>query len=314
MNFSDLRDIAAQFIGYPDYNQARPDQSWIDRVAKRAVYQAFQPEDNVRARWAEETMGIAVPAELTLGITVTQGSKDFTVSGGVLPLSDYLGSFVLLDNTFYTYAARASDTGGSLVEPYNGISTTTTARFFHNSIRLDDRVVSVLAAPELLGYGNLSELAGKRSEVVFRSIVFNDYWPHDGAFYYNFLAIQRGHQSNMLVGVPNFYFIDDTSPNGEYFRRMVLHPLPQQAHSVRLRASVYPKIPMEGAIPFPGPPEFADVVLVPILEKICSSNKRFAGRNQREIAAEYATALNTLRQFSRSQKRRPTRITLRRGY
>jgi hypothetical protein len=313
MTLNELRDVAAQFLGYPDYQGARPDQLWITRAVKRAVYQTFQPEDNTRARWAEEILGVKVPGELVLDVTITQGSKTITTAGE-LPTNDYAGSFVLIGNDFYTYAGRTSETEGSIVEPFEKVSQTVSARFFHNSIALDSRVVSVLAKPELIGYGNLNELSGKRGEIAFRSIIYNDYWPHDGAFFYNSLAIQRGAQNNMLIGVPNFYFIEDTSPNGDYFRRIVLHPLPQEAHTIRVRASVFPQIPEEGKIPFPGPDEFADVILVPILEKVCSSSKRYAGRNQREIAAEYATALNTLRQFSRSQKRRPTRITLRRGY
>ena len=100
----------------------------------------------------------------------------------------------------------------------------------------------------------------------------------------------------------------------EYARRFTVHPLPNQQHSIGLRASVSPTIPTTGDVPFPGPADMAEVVLVPILEKICSSSKRYTGKNQREIAEEYGSALRTLRRFGRSQKRRPIRLRLRPGY
>lgn len=414
MTRDELRDAAAQMLGFPSYAQSRPEKLWIARAVTRAVYKAFQPEDDTRTRWAERTFGLHLPGAITFDIEVTKGSTqialpqpdamvvegagwneangvfvrsgeqngkpvygglggiewletspdffewvffegvyigfdnvdtpdqitswsnvyvppaptvrratwadidaagiDRSTLGGTLPINTFAGSYVVIGNTFYTFKERTDDSSGEFIEPYEGESGTVSATFYHNSVTLDPSVFSVMASPELLGYGQLSEITGKRQEILARGLVYNDYWPEDGAFYYNSLAIQKGATNSLLIGTPNFYFVDDTALGDSYGRRFVVHPLPQVAHSIKYRASVAPAIPATGDVPFPGPPEFADVVLIPILEKICSSSKRYDGKNQRELATEYASALSTLRRFSRNQKRRPSRLRVRPGY
>jgi len=313
MTRDELRDAAAQMLGFPSYAQSRPEQSWIARAVTRAVYKAFQPEDDTRTRWAERTFGLHLPGAITASIGVTQGGIGFTHSDDI-PASTFAGSYVVIGNTFYTFKERTDDSNGEFIEPYEGETGTVSATFYHNSITLDPSVFSVMASPELLGYGQLSEITGKRQEILARGLVYNDYWPEDGAFYYNSLAIQKGATNSLLIGTPNFYFVDDTALGDSYARRFVVHPLPQVKHSIKYRASVAPTIPATGDVPFPGPADFADVVLIPILEKICSSSKRYDGKNQRELATEYASALSTLRRFSRNQKRRPSRLRVRPGY
>ena len=79
MTLDELRDAAAQMLGFPDFASARPDQSWISRAVVRAVYKAFQPTDDTRAKWAEETFGIFLPAPQTINLDLTQGSSSFSV-------------------------------------------------------------------------------------------------------------------------------------------------------------------------------------------------------------------------------------------
>jgi len=313
MNISELRNAAARMLGFKNYAQAKPEQANINSYITRAVYKVFQPDDQTRARFAEEPFGLYLPAAVSLTLNVVEGESAFTTAGN-LPLEKYIGSYVAIGNRFYTYSKRTDANNGEFVEPYDGETGTVTAKFYHNSVVLDDRVFSVMGKPQLVGYGHLSELSGKRQEIRFRSIVYNDYWPRDGTFFYNTLATQRGANNSFLVGVPTFYFIDETAFNGNYLRRFTVHPLPEHKHSIGLRASVGPNIPDEGEVPFPGPDSMADVVLIPILEKICMSNERYAGKNKDAVMGEYASALATARRFNQSQKRRPSRFRVRPGY
>jgi len=314
MTLAELRNAAARMLGFKNYAQAKGEEANINSYIARAVYKVFQPDDQSRARFAEEPFGLFLPAAVSINLNVLEGQTAFSTDGAALPESKYIGSYITVGNRFYTYSARTDATNGSFVEPYDGESGVVTAKFYHNSIALDDRVFSIMGKPQLVGYGNLSELSGKRQEIKFRSIVYNDYWPHDGSFFYNAMAVQQGINSSFLVGVPAFYFIDETAFGGNYIRRFTVHPLPEQRHSIGCRASVAPAIPSEDEVPFPGPADMADVVLIPILEKICMSNERYAGKNQGAVMQEYASALATARRFNNSQKRRPVRFTVRRGY
>jgi hypothetical protein len=133
-------------------------------------------------------------------------------------------------------------------------------------------------------------------------------------YYYNSTRIRHGANSRFLIGTPAFYFIDDTMMAGRFGRRFMVHPLPEETFSVRARASVAPTIPDSGEVPFPGPSEMADVCLVPVLEKLVSTNKRYSGKNQREIADEYVAAIKMLKTYSQGQKRRPTRTRPKHGW
>lgn len=441
MTRDELRDVAAQILGFKDYASAGPEKNWIARAVTRAVYRCFQPAEGTRMRWAEEGFGLHFPAPVTVDLSVVNGSRSFS---RVLPLPDamvvegagttalnkvyprdgdyngnplytrevpsipspvdayirktgtswaigtpdldteyygsnaatpdlvetwtfnntgpippgeiwvqgpaptvrratwadidaagidratvpllpdnqpqlpdaalYRGSYALIGDEFYTYASKADAYEGTFVEPYTGATGTVSAQFFHNSVILDERIFSVMRSPELLGYGRLNEIAGKPQEAIFRSVVYNDYWPLDGVYFYNMSAVRHGANSRFLVGTPAFYFVDDTMVGSVFGRRFVMHPLPEEAHSVRLRGSVGPSIPSTGDVPFPGPADFAEVCLLPILEKLCSSSKRYTGKNQRELAEEYAAAMRTLAGFGKGQNRRPTRTKVKPGY
>lgn len=318
MTRDELRDVAAQLLGFPSYDSSGPEKSWISRAVTRAVYRCFQPVEGNRMRWAEEGFGLHLPAPITLTLGVTNNSRDFSYTASPPSLPDasiFRGSYVLIGQEFYTYA-ESSENGeaGKFVEPYAGATGVVSAQFFHNSVMLDDRIFSVMRSPELLGYGRLNEIAGKPQEAIFRSVVYNDYWPLHGVYFYNTSAVQYGANSRFLMGTPAFYFVDDTMVGGLFGRRFVVHPLPEEAHSVRLRGSVGPSIPPTGQVPFPGPSDFAEVCLIPVLEKICSSSKRYAGKNQRELSEEYAAAIRMLLSFSKAQNRRPTRTRLKPGY
>lgn len=437
MTRDELRDVAAQILGFKDYASAGPEKNWITRAVTRAVYRCFQPAEGTRMRWAEEGFGLHFPAPVTVDLNVVNGSSGFTrvtpqpdtmvvagagttaVNGvylrdgdlggfprytlvggtttqdsilytigiwfiatsgtsaytsaedpatpdlvvtwvtdgaGVEPLPTvrratwadidaagidrttvpllgyngqtladldlpqlpdaalYRGSYALIGDEFYTYASKADDDNGTFVEPYTGVTGTVSAQFFHNSVILDERIFSVMRSPELLGYGRLNEIAGKPQEAIFRSVVYNDYWPLDGVYFYNMSAVRHGANSRFLVGTPAFYFVDDTMVGSLFGRRFVMHPLPEEAHSVRLRGSVGPSIPSTGDVPFPGPADLAEVCLLPILEKLCSSSKRYSGKNQRELAEEYAAAMRMLAGFGKGQNRRPTRTKVKPGY
>lgn len=300
-------------LGFPDYATAKPEQSRLAKDVVRAVYEAFQPADGSRMTFAERSFGLSLPAAVTVNLSVTKGVAAFTHTGNI-PDSKYRGSYVLINDYFYTFAEKTDATNGAFVEPFEGETGTVSAKFFHNSVALDSTVYSVMGSPEMLGYGKLTALTGKKQEIRFSSLVYNDYWPLDGTFYYNTLAVQRGTNNSFLMGVPAFYFIDDTMMGSVFGRRMSFHPLPTEAHTVRLRAQVAPTIPASGELPFPGPSELAEVVLPPILEKIVSASKRYSGKNQRELAEEYMKALAHLKRFAKPQKERHSRIRKRHGY
>ncbi len=309
MTRDELRDAAAEMLGFPNYSQARPDQTWIARAVVRAVYKAFQPDDDSRAVWAEKSFGLYLPAPVSVSIVVTQGSTDFTHSDDI-PEEQYRGSYVIIGDRYYTYAERTDATNGKLSEPYEGTTGTVNATFYHNSVVLDERVFSVMAHPQMVGHGALAELSSKRQELRLRGLVRDDYWPLDGSAYYNTTTVK----SSINTGTPQVYFIDDTMMDSSISRRFVVHPLPSQQFSINARASIAPTIPAEGDIPFPGPDDMADVILIPILEKVCSSSKRYSGKNKRELAEEEAEAFGLLRRFSRPQKRKNSRMRTRRGY
>ncbi len=309
MTRDQLRDAAASMLGFPDYSKARPDQLWIARAVVRAVYKAFQPDDDSRAVWAEKSFGLFMPAPVSLSIGVTQGSSSFTHTDGC-PDEKYRGSYVIIGDRYYTYAERTDAANGEFAEPYEGVTGTITAKFYHNSVALDDTVFSVMAHPQMIGHGTLAEISSKRQELELTGLVRNDYIPSNGAAYYNTVSVQ----SSINTGTPQVYFIDDTMMGSSFARRFVTHPLPDKQFSINARASIAPTIPAAGEVPFPGPADFADVVLIPILEMICSSSKRYSGKNQRELGKEEASAFGLLRRFSRPQKRKNSRVRVRRGY
>jgi hypothetical protein len=305
-DFSDLQLSLARLSGLNAFASLAPgDQALASQCINEVYTEIFIPPDtNARPRFARKTLGFQYRAPVVVTLGLTQGSTVFT---GYTPPAGSEGSKIQLGDKFYGYAGQASDLTYNLVEPYNEPSGTYTGTFYHSSYSFDASIIELLEAPEVIGWGPLSPMSGRETDILYRSNYFDGFRPLPGYGYQRATSQVFGGQT-YDTGQPLFYFINgetyiDTAP---MVIRMEVRPLPNQITTGNVSVFRAPPLLVNATDHPLLPADLCNRILLPMLRgRWVMTYKKYSGENKKEIIALAEIAKAQLRSLSNNQRRRP---------
>jgi hypothetical protein len=290
--------------------------SRVKKVINQAYRECYTPVDGFRPDWAVEMAQVTYLGEVSIEATLTEGSSEFTYTGGEALTADHSGSIVFgLDSPTMLASIDPLTLTGTIVGT-SGVTDTVTLTINVNSHRIPAHFVDIDGMPERLGYGLLSPMMGYMDEVRYRSLMSTDFAPK-GRFGISKSPRYLPSGDEYDFGDPIFYYVDSTGfPAQEDIRlRLVVYPLPKSEVVVNLRANVIPpSLTEDDAVP-QLPANVVDDVLLPIARcKLAMIDPRYNSQNVKFLVTDMEEARKRLRSLSSSQKHRQRTIRLRSGY
>ena len=310
MTFSDLQDSLAYISGQKDRTGfTAPDLALCKQVINEAYLNCYLPDETKAwPRFARRGWGIQFQAQQSLTLTFTAGSTTFT--GWTPPTPDvFVGSKIKVGTAFYTYAGKDSTTATKIVEPWDQASGSYGAVLYHGSYPLDASVLQFCEAPEIQGWGVLSPIAGRETDILYRSNFFDGFRPLPGDGYQRATARLFG-GSTFDTGQPLFYMVSEPQllDNGDARLRLELRPMPEQVTNVLFEAQYAPASLSADNDTLRLPGDLVAQILLPILRgRWAMTFKKYTGNNGQALAALAARAESQLNNMRVRQKRRGLR-------
>jgi hypothetical protein len=306
-DFADLQLYLARDSGRPTAADLDDDLSHCKSVINQAYlgcYAIQMPDGStVFPPWARESFGLFYRAPVAATLGVTQGSK--VVTGHVFN-ADQVGSTVQIGSNTYTYAGL-SGSDETLVDPVLEATGTYSATIYHESQPIDAKMVRIIGLPERKGYGLLSPMTNRETEINHRSNHAGDFYPTRGSGYYESIDGTFG-GVNFSSGPPLFFRFESGSllSGAVVKERLCLYPAPDRATVVRFDANV---IPTELSADADRPRLKGDLVtriMLPIARfEWASTYKKYSGTSTTLTALKRAAdqARSMLATFSQTQTR-----------
>jgi hypothetical protein len=305
-DFSDLQLSLARLSGHASVSAFPPgDLALAQQCINEAYTQIFIPEDDTpRPRFAKKTFGFQYQAPVNVTLGLIQGSTAFT---GYTPAAGTEGSKFQLGQKFFGYAGMDASNVYHLIEPWDGVTGQASAVFYHSSYSFDASMIELLEAPEVLGWGPLSPMSGRETDILYRSNYFDGFRPLPGYGYQRATSMVFGGQT-YDSGQPMFYFINgetyiDTAP---MVIRMEVRPLPGQITTGNVSCFFAPPVLSADADHPRLPADMANRIFLPILRaRWAMTYKKYSGNNIKELVALGESAKKQLKGLSNNQRRRP---------
>lgn len=305
-DFADLQLSLARLSGHASVTVMPPgDLALAQQCINEAYTEVFIPQETTaRPRFARKTLGFQFSAPVTVTLGLTLGST--AITGFTFPAGTE-GSKLQLGDKFFGYAGQDSGNVYRLIEPWDQPTGSYTGTFFHSSYTFDASIIELLEAPEVLGWGPLSPMSGRETDILYRSNYFDGFRPLPGYGYQRATSMVFGGQT-YDSGQPMFYFI-----NGETYLdtaamvlRMEVRPLPGMVVTGNVSVFMAPPVLSADSDKPRLPADLVNCVLLPIIRgRWAMTYKKYSGENIKELAMMAESAKAQLRSLSNNQRRRP---------
>ena len=311
--FQDLRNALAIISGQNDYTGFTPaDGALADQVINEVYLSAYLPDENKGwPRFGRQRLGFQFRDQQSATINFTKGATLFT--GWMPPDPDNMvGSMIMVGRRFYTYAGKDANGDLNVVEPWEEETGPYGATIYHSSYPLGMSAVQFCETPEVMGWGPLSPMSGRESDILYRSNFMDGFRPLPGEGWQRSTTRLFG-GSTYDTGQPVFYLIDEDilTPNGDGGIRLNLRPLPEQLTTVSAVVQFVPT-PLVNQTDVPRmPADLVARIIIPMIRGRWSMTyKKYTGNNARELVMLSDRAESQLASMRIRQKRRGIRTDI----
>ncbi|WP_043588076.1 hypothetical protein [Geminisphaera colitermitum] len=299
-DFLDLQTQLAVLAGRATAADLDEDLDLCKQVINEALLEIYRPVDGRAPEWARRSVPCRFRQPQTITIQLSEGE---TVVTGHDFTADCTGSIIAIGQHFYTYAGKDTANVHHLLQPAMEATGTHTATLHHNAFPLPPDVSEILGAPEVFGWGPLSPMTDRETEIYYRSIQRGDFHPYPGTA--NHIRADFGGNA-YPSGTPLFYRVETDAllEGAPALRRLIILPLPAQTTIVTARAQVFPKKLVNDTDRPRILGDLIDQILLPIArEKWGVTYKKYTGQNQQGLIREANKAREIISASARPQKR-----------
>lgn len=301
------------------------DQQRVGIYVNQAYRECYAPLDGYRPSWATNNVGLSIPAKASLQLDLTQGSVG--VQSDIAIPSKYAGSFIEIGDDFYVLASTNDDVEITLLSPWpDATENNKAATIYYSSHELDREVIDVEGSPELVGFGPMSPINSPEAAARLRGNFSTDFLP--SKMYGNVPSMTFNKTTIETDKTPLFYYIDNSmlkppestaNLRSEDFMavrpRFNIFPLPTEAISIRVKASVLPLELTDDADIARLPGNVVWDILFPIAcAKLALTDPRYNGDNREAVLRNADEARKRMSSLARPQKQKTIRIRKRIGW